>query len=150
MTKLNRLSGTELDKYIESELLAMEREGLEKSPIKASTLHVRLIAKGYINGGLSILSTNIRKDMIAKYKLRQHHSSELKQDEIDLLEGRRTNAAYIKKAKRMELERDEYKEKYHQNLFAVLDIIKYVQVMTPVKIEDILSPYLVRELKSKK
>jgi hypothetical protein len=115
MTKKNRLSGQELDKYIESELLAMEREGLERSPIKASTLLIRLKAKGYINGGLSILSTESRKTLISKYKKRQHSVSELKEDEIQLLEGRRTNSAYIKKAKRMESERNEYRDKYHQN-----------------------------------
>ena len=150
MTKKNRLSGQELDKYIESELLAMEREGLEKSPIKASTLLIRLKAKGYIKGGLSILSTEPRKALISKYKKRQHNLSELKEDEIQLLEGRRTNSAYIKKAKRMESERNEYRDKYHQNLFAIMDIIKSVQVMTPIKIEDILSTHLIRELRENK
>ncbi len=45
-----------------SELLAMEREGLEKSPIQPSTLHARLKAKGIINGKLNTLSTPVRKE----------------------------------------------------------------------------------------
>ena len=110
MTSKHRVSGKELDQLIESELLSMEREGLDRAPIKASTLHARLKAK-------------------------------------DLVTGRRTGAAYIKKAARMESERDIWQKKYQDNLFAVLDLVKEIQVNTPIKIEDILSPFLIRELR---
>lgn len=142
-----RVAGEELDQYIESELLAMEREGLEKSPIKASTLHVRLKAKGLISGGLSTLSTNKRKELIAKYKKRQHNLSQLKEDELEMIEGRRINSAYISKAKRLEAERNEIKKMYELNLFALLDIVKCVQATTPIKVEDLLSHHLIRELR---
>jgi len=125
MTSKHRVSGKELDQLIESELLAMEREGLDRAPIKASTLHARLKAKGLISGGLSTLSVPHRRDLIVKYATRQHNLSDLNQQEVDLVTGRRTGAAYIK----------------------VLDLVKEIQVKTPIKIEDILSPFLIRELR---
>lgn len=148
MTNKHRVSGKNLDQLIESELLAMEREGLDRAPIKASTLHARLKAKGLISGGLSTLSVPHRRDLIVKYATRQHNLSDLNKQEVDLVTGRRTGAAYIKKAARMESERDIWQQKYQDNLFAVLDLVKEIQVKTPIKIEDILSPYLVRELRT--
>lgn len=142
-----RIAGSVLDKYIESELLAMEREGLEKSPIMPITLHARLKAKGIVAGGVSTLSPPHRKEMIEKYQKSQHSLSNLTEEEMELITGRRTGAAYISKATRMEKDRDEIKDKYEQNLFAVLDIIKTVQVSSPIKVEDLLSPHLIRELR---
>ena len=147
MTSKHRVSGKDLDLLIESELLAMEREGLDRAPIKASTLHARLKAKGLISGGLSTLSIPHRKALIVKYATRQHNLSDLNQLEVDLITGRRTGAAYIKKAVRMENERDFWQQKYQDNLFAVLDLVKAIQVGTPIKVEDILSPFLIRELR---
>ncbi len=43
----------ELDAYIQAELQAMVREGLEKSPIQPATLHARLKAKGIVKGLVS-------------------------------------------------------------------------------------------------
>ncbi|WP_429235962.1 hypothetical protein [Aeromonas salmonicida] len=148
MVNKKRVSGKYLDQLIESELLAMEREGLERAPIKASTLHARLKAKGLISGGLSTLSVPHRRDLIVKYATRQHNLSDLNQQEVDLVAGRRTGAAYIKKAARMENERDIWQKKYQDNIFAVLDLVKAIQVSTPIKIEEILSPFLIRELRT--
>ncbi|WP_319784194.1 hypothetical protein [Oceanisphaera sp. IT1-181] len=148
MTNKKRISGRELDVLIESELLAMEREGLEKAPITPTTLHSRLKSKGIVSGGVSTLSVPHRKHMIDKYRLRQHHLSNLTNDEIELVSNRRTSTAYINRANRIEKERDDWKDKYQENLFAVLDIIKTVQAATPIKVEDLLSPCLLRELHS--
>ena len=84
-----RICGKELDMYIENELLAMEREGLEKAPIKAITVYARLKAKGIISGKVSTLSTPARKELIKKYQQRQHNQSDLTKEEVELLEGRR-------------------------------------------------------------
>ncbi len=46
------MRGKELDTLIEHELQLMLVEGFDKSPISAKALHIRLKAKGIVNGGL--------------------------------------------------------------------------------------------------
>ncbi|HIF9530853.1 hypothetical protein [Photobacterium damselae] len=147
------IQGKELDAYIEAELQAMVREGLEKSPIQASTLHARLKAKGIIKGGLSTLSS--RRDIINKYKLRQHNNHddgkrELTADEKAMLAQGRTGAAYISKADRLDNELQDYKERYERNILAVTDIIEYVDSQTAIRVEDMLADHLIRELAERK
>ncbi|BAX55322.1 hypothetical protein PDPUS_2_00736 [Photobacterium damselae subsp. piscicida] len=147
------IQGKELDAYIEAELQAMVREGLEKSPIQASTLHARLKAKGIIKGGLSTLSS--RRDIINKYKLRQHNNHddgkrELTADEKAMLAQGRTGAAYINKADRLDNELQDYKERYERNILAVTDIIEYVDSQTAIRVEDMLADHLIRELAERK
>ncbi|MDP2514929.1 hypothetical protein Q8W15_15275 [Photobacterium damselae subsp. piscicida] len=147
------IQGKELDAYIEAELQAMVREGLEKSPIQASTLHARLKAKGIIKGGLSTLSS--RRDIINKYKLRQHNNHddgkrELTADEKAMLAQGRTGAAYINKADRLDNELQDYKERYERNILAVTDIIEYVDSQTAIRVEDMLANHLIRELAERK
>ncbi|XFP72902.1 hypothetical protein AAHV34_25545 (plasmid) [Klebsiella pneumoniae] len=55
------MRGKELDTLIEHELQLMLVEGFDKSPISAKALHIRLKAKGIVNGGLSTLSSLERK-----------------------------------------------------------------------------------------
>lgn len=50
---LHCLSRKELDTLIEHELQLMLAEGFDKSPISAKALHIRLKAKGIVNGGLT-------------------------------------------------------------------------------------------------
>ena len=76
----------------------MECEGLDRAPIKASTLHARLKAKGLISGGLSTLSVPHRRDLIVKYATRQHNLSDLNKQEVDLVTGRRTGAVIYKES----------------------------------------------------
>lgn len=64
---LHCLSRKELDTLIEHELQLMLAEGFDKSPISAKALHIRLKAKGIVNGGLSTLSSLERKRLIAAY-----------------------------------------------------------------------------------
>ncbi|MGR6861507.1 hypothetical protein ACU5EH_15030 [Aliivibrio salmonicida] len=144
------IQGKLLDNYIYSELLAMEREGLDKSPIQASTLHARLKAKDIIKGKLSTLSTPIRKKMIKDAQQRQHNNNELSNDELMLLAKGRTGAAYIKKAERLESEKNKYKEKYELNILAVMDIIASVDAVSPFNVEDLLAEHLIREMKQRK
>ena len=61
------MRGKELDTLIEHELQLMLVEGFDKSPISAKALHIRLKAKGIVNGGLSTLSSLERKRLIAAY-----------------------------------------------------------------------------------
>lgn len=61
------MCGKELDTLIEHELQLMLVEGFDKSPISAKALHIRLKAKGILNGGLSTLSSLERKRLIAAY-----------------------------------------------------------------------------------
>ncbi|WP_237156707.1 hypothetical protein [Photobacterium leiognathi] len=144
------IQGKELDNYIMSELLAMEREGLEKAPIQASTLHARLKAKGIINGKLSTLSTPTRKKMIEEAKQRQHSNNELSDVELAMLAQGRTGAAYISKAERLEKELNSFKAKYDRNIFAVMDIIAQIDAVSPFNVEDLLAKDLIRELSAKK
>jgi len=147
MSEKIRLCGHKLDQLIESELLAMVREGVEKSPIKAATLHLRLVIKGYVSGSLSTLSTDKRKTLIKEHQRRQLTQMNLERDELDLLvEGRKANQAYFKMAKRMKSERDEMKKELDLNTYALLDIINTVEVATSIKVEDLLSKHLIREL----
>ncbi|ELP5903124.1 hypothetical protein QTV49_005182 [Vibrio vulnificus] len=146
------IQGKELDAYIKAELQAMVREGLEKSPIQASTLHARLKAKGIIKGGISTLST--RRDIINEYKLRQHNNHEdgkreLTADEKAMLAEGRTGAAYISKADRLDSELKDYKARYERNILAVADIIEYVDDHLPVRVETLLEKDLIREARAK-
>ena len=62
------MRGKELDTLIEHELQLMLVEGFDKSPISAKALHIRLRAKGIVNGGLSTLSSlerDLLKDALA-------------------------------------------------------------------------------------
>jgi len=146
MSDNKRLSGAKLDQLIESELLAMVREGLETSPIKAATLHRRLVTKGYVSGSLSTLSTAKRKTLIKEHQRRQLNQMNLEHDELDLLvEGRKANQTYLKMAKRMKHQRDEMKTELDLNTFALLDIINTIEVSTSIKVEDLLSEHLIRE-----
>ncbi|WP_305461998.1 hypothetical protein [Photobacterium leiognathi] len=143
------IQGKELDSYIKAELQAMICEGLEKSPIQASTLHARLKAKGIIKGGLSTLST--RRGIINEYKLRQHTNHEYGKNELTpvekaMLAKGRTGATYISKANRLENELKKYKAMYERNILAVVDIIEYVNNSTAINVEDMLANDLIREL----
>ncbi|MDH5923674.1 hypothetical protein L8R85_21835 [Vibrio splendidus] len=147
------IQGKELDSYIKAELQAMLREGLDKSPIQASTLHARLKMKGIIKGGISTLSS--RRELVEEYKLRQHNNHEdgkreLTSEEKNMLAKGRTGAAYISKANRIEDELKDYKARYERNILAVIDIIQYIDNSTAIKVEDILSDELIRELTERK
>lgn len=47
----------------------------------------------------------------------------------------------------MRNERDEMAKKLELNTMAVLDIINAVDLTTPIKVEELLSPFLIRELR---
>ncbi|MGQ7181933.1 hypothetical protein ACUOA5_46720 [Escherichia coli] len=51
------MRGKELDTLIEHELQLMLVEGFDKSPISAKALHIRLKAKGIVNGGCTCSNT---------------------------------------------------------------------------------------------
>ncbi|MCG9542304.1 hypothetical protein L1D37_00770 [Vibrio sp. Isolate33] len=147
------IQGAELSAYIKAELQAMVLEGLDKSPIQASTLHARLKAKGIIKGGISTLSS--RRELVEEYKLRQHNNHEngkrlLTAEEKDMLAKGRTGAAYISKADRLEEELKDYKVRYERNILSVMDIIQYVDNATAIKVEDMLAGELIRELAERK
>ncbi|MDY8220049.1 hypothetical protein U0B11_24010 [Escherichia coli] len=48
------MRGKELDTLLEHELQLMLVEGFDKSPISAKALHIRLRAKGIVNGGFDL------------------------------------------------------------------------------------------------
>lgn len=147
------IQGKELDYYVKSELQAMVSEGLDNSPIQASTLHARLKAKGIIKGGISTLSS--RRELVEEYKLRQHNNHEdgkreLTTEEKNMLAKGRTGAAYISKANRLDDELTAYKARYERNILAVIDIIQYVDNSTAIKVEEMLADELIRELAERK
>ncbi|WP_261886151.1 hypothetical protein [Vibrio pomeroyi] len=147
------IQGAELTYYIKAELQTMLREGLEKSPIQPATLHARLKIKGIIKGGVSTLTS--RRDIINDYKLRQHNNHEdgkreLTTEEKDMLANGRTGAAYIKKANRLDCELKDFRARYERNILAVTDIIEYVDLQSPINVEDLLADHLIRELAERK
>lgn len=112
-------------------------------PIKAA-----LLLKGYVTRTLSTLSTPNRKEMIRDYQKRQLNQMDMDVNEIaTLVNGRKANEAYRKQALRMRNERDEMAKKLELSTMAVLDIINAVDLTTPIKVESLLSPFLIRELR---
>lgn len=96
------MRGKAFDIEIEKELQLMMIEGIEQSPISASSLYTRLKAKGLIkNSGLSILSTHRRKELIERYKCKQYLEFEPNPTTLELEAGRNSKAALVKKNKEL-------------------------------------------------
>ncbi|HHO3306545.1 TPA: hypothetical protein ACRUOP_000659 [Escherichia coli] len=89
------MRGKELDTLIEHELQLMLAEGFDKSPISAKALHIRLKAKGIVNGGLSTLSSLERKRLIAAYVDQQIGPLNLRPKEKQQYVNRKTRQALM-------------------------------------------------------
>lgn len=142
------LKGNELDKALENELKEMVQEGIEKAPISNSALHQRLIAKGYVKGGLSTLSTKERKALIQKYITEQLLPLNLNEKEEQLYVNKKTRQALLDTNKGLKERIAELEDELNQNTVTLVEIINQVKLKTNLELDDLLAPYLISELKN--
>ncbi|WP_413519493.1 hypothetical protein, partial [Psychrobacter glacincola] len=116
------LKGNELDKALENELKEMVQEGIEKAPISNSALHQRLIAKGYVKGGLSTLSTKERKALIQKYITEQLLPLNLNEKEEQLYVNKKTRQALLDTNKGLKERIAELEDELNQNTVTLVEI----------------------------
>lgn len=98
------MRGKELDTLIEHELQLMLFEGFDKSPISVKALHIRLKAKGIVNGGLSTLSSLERKRLIAAYVDQQLGPLNLRPKEKQQYVNRKTRQALLARNQQLQAE----------------------------------------------
>lgn len=137
--------GKKLDEIIEHELQMMLVEGFDKSPISHKTLHDRLIAKGYVSGGLSTLSSPERKKLIGLYMSEQILSLNLKAKDQQQYVNKKTRQALINTNKNLRIQIDDLESQIHQNTETLLDIIEEVKLKTNLKIDHLLAPHLLKK-----
>jgi len=142
------LKGNELNKALENELKEMVQEGIEKAPISNSALHQRLIAKGYVKGGLSTLSTKERKALIQKYITEQLLPLNLNEKEEQLYVNKKTRQALLDTIKGLKERITELEGELNQNTVTLIQIINQVKLKTNLELDDLLAPYLISELKN--
>lgn len=142
------LRGDELNKALENELRDMVKEGIEKAPISNTALHQRLIAKGYVKGGLSTLSTPERKALIQKYTTEQLFSLNLNGKEEQLYVNKKTRQALLDANKGLKKRIAELEDELNQNTVTLIKIINQVKLKTNLELDDLLAPYLISELKN--
>ena len=142
------LRGNELNEALENELKDMVQEGIEKAPISNTALHKRLIAKGYIKGGLSTLSTKERKALIQKYTTEQLLPLNLNEKEEQLYVNKKTRQALLDTNKGLKERIAELEDELNQNTVTLVEIINQVKLKTNLELDDLLSPYLISEFKS--
>ncbi|HID7847531.1 hypothetical protein [Escherichia coli] len=102
------MRGKELNTLIEHELQLMLAEGFDKSPISAKALHIRLKAKGIVNGGLSTLSSLERKRLIAAYVDQQLGPLNLRPKEKQQYVNRKTRQALLARNQQLQAEVSEF------------------------------------------
>lgn len=139
------LRGKKLDEVIEKELMLMLKEGFELSPITPKKLHSRLKNKGLVNGGLSTLSSKNRKKLISLYAEQQLKPLNLNTKEKQLYTNRRTREALMAKNAQLRETIDKLEDKLSLNTETLLNIINEVKTQTPVKVEHLLAPHLIKE-----
>ena len=104
------MRGKELDTLLEHELQLMLVEGFDKSPISAKALHIRLRAKGIVNGGLSTLSSLERKRLIAAYIDQQLSPLNLRPKEKQQYVNRKTRQALLTRNQQLQAEVSELRD----------------------------------------
>lgn len=139
------LRGKKLDEVIEQELQMMLVEGFEKSPISHKALHSRLIAKRYISGGLSTLSSAERKKLISLYMAEQISPLNLKIKEQQLYVNKKTRQALTNTNKNLRTQIDDLGVQLNQNTETLINIIEEVKLRTNLKIDHLLAPHLLKK-----
>lgn len=146
-TSTKRLAGKDLDILVEKELQEMLQEGYDLSPISAKVVHLRLLEKQIINGGLSTLSTPYRKNLIAEYKDKQLDEANLTEEAKRQLSSNRSLEGYKRRYQEKCDEVTALETIVQNNIAALVDIVIAVESRTPLKIENILAPSLLKNLK---
>lgn len=145
LRKPDMLRGKQLDEVIEQELQIMLVEGFEKSPISHKALHSRLMAKGYISGGLSTLSSAERRKLISLYVSEQISPLNLKNKEQQLYVNKKTRQALTDTNKNLRIQIDDLESQLHQNTETLIDIIEEVKLRTNLKVDHLLAPHLLKK-----
>ncbi len=142
------MRGKAFDIEIEKELQLMLMEGIEQSPISASSLYARLKMKGLIkSSGLSILSTHRRKELIERYKYKQFMEFEPSPSSLESDAGRNSKAALVKRNKELGARIAELEDRLARNSATIIEIAKYIQINTNYSVVSLLEGYLVREMR---
>lgn len=142
------MRGKAFDIEIEKELQLMLMEGIEQSPISASSLYARLKMKGLIkSSGLSILSTHRRKELIERYKYKQFMEFKPSPSSLESDAGRNSKAALVKRNKELGARIAELEDRLARNSAAIIEIAKYIQINTNYSVVSLLEGYLVREMR---
>ncbi|STY81896.1 MULTISPECIES: hypothetical protein [Moraxella] len=143
------MRGKAFDIEIEKELQLMLMEGIEQSPISASSLYARLKMKGLIkSSGLSILSTHRRKELIERYKYKQFMEFEpTSSSSLESDAGRNSKAALVKRNKELGARITELEDRLARNSATIIEIAKYIQINTNYSVASLLEGYLVREMR---
>ncbi|MNE58717.1 hypothetical protein D3C80_1537650 [compost metagenome] len=121
-------------------------EGFEKSPISAKSLHIRLKAKGIVDGALSTLSTPSRRSLIAAYIDQQLSPLNLQPKEKQQYVNRKTRQALLSRNKQLQTEVMALNEQLIKNTYSLIDIVKTIKLNTMIPIEHLLSEHVIREL----
>ncbi|OOR85486.1 hypothetical protein [Moraxella canis] len=142
------MRGKAFDIEIEKELQLMLMEGIEQSPISASSLYTRLKAKGLIkSSGLSILSTHRSKELIERYKYKQFMEFEPSPSSLESDAGRNSKAALVKRNKELGARSAELEDRLARNSATIIEIAKYIQININYSVASLLEGYLVREIR---
>ena len=136
------MRGKELNTLIEHELQLMLVEGFDKSPISAKALHIRLKAKGIVNGGLSTLSSLERKRLIAAYVGPLNLRPKEKQQYVN----RKTRQALLARNQQLQAEVSELRDQLAQNTLSLIEIVKAVKINSVIPVESLLANHMIREL----
>ena len=140
------MRGKELDTLLEHELQLMLGEGFDKSPISAKALHIRLRAKGIVNGGLSTLSSLERKRLIAAYIDQQLSPLNLRPKEKQQYVNRKTRQALLARNQQLQAEVSELRDQLAQNTLSLIEIVKAVKINSIIPVESLLANHVIREL----
>lgn len=144
---IKKIVGKDLDLLVEKELQEMLQEGYDLSPISAKVVHLRLLEKQIINGGRSTLSTPYRKKLITEYKDKQLDDANLTEEAKRQLSSNRSLEGYKRRYQEKCDEVTALETIVQNNIAALVDIVIAVESRTPLKIENILAPSLLKNLK---
>ena len=143
-TTKKSLRGEELNQAIESELQQMLSEGYELSPITPKNLHDRVKTLGFVNCGLSVLSSTKRKKLIEHYRRIQIQRSGLSAETKAVASSNQTSLAMRKIIAEKNQEISDLKEQLEMNYAVLTEIVQAVELSGCASIEGLLSKSLLK------
>lgn len=138
------LRGKELNEKIEQILQLMLAEGLDTSPISAKAVYDKLIEQKYISGGLSTLSKSERKGLIERYRMMQLEDARLTPEAKHKLLRKQNKDAYKQRYLDAKDKISQLNNELEQNTSVLIDIIEAVEATTPIPVERLLTPHLLK------
>jgi len=140
------LKGNALNEAIEAECILVINEG-NVTEISKTLIHKRLKSKGIINGQVSTLSTTERTEIINRNNQLYLKSLGLKDEDVALFNGKNTVASYKEMNKRLRDQNQDMQEQLTLNTLSMISMVRMLKLQTNLPIEELLSPFLVRELR---